>query len=88
MSKFSEILVSIMLPAIKEVGKAQIEESLGKIKEHNKPEVFENALKAGNSFFLLLSELTTKTKTKIDDTIVAVFAEAILEAAADSGIEL
>lgn len=85
---FQEILVNAVLPMVKSVGKAQLIEILGKIKENNTPEVFENTLKSVYSSFKLLKEVTIKTKTKIDDSIVDLVIEAVEESALEAGIEL
>lgn len=84
----NEVIAQIFFGAAKEAGKLKVAQLLAQIKEHNTPEVYANALKTGNGFFSLLNELAVKTKTKLDDMAIAIFAEAISEAAAADGIQL
>jgi hypothetical protein len=88
MSNIKEILAAAFLPVIKQVGESEIEAALQGIKEHNPPATYNNAIQAGYSFFSLIQEAAAKSKTKIDDTIVAVFLEAIRNNAETNGIEL
>lgn len=87
-SKFQEILVSAILPAVEAVGKAQLLDILKKIKTNNTKEVYEHTLKSVYNAFKLMSELTGKTKTKIDDGVVNMVLDAVGEAAEDADIEL
>lgn len=84
----SDLIASIFMGAVKEAGSIKVSEILAKIKEHNTPEVYENALKSGNSFFNLLNELAVKTKSKIDDNVIAMFQEPIQAAADEDDIDL
>lgn len=88
MSKFNEILVAALLPAIKSVGTLEVEAALDSIKQHNTPELFETTLKSMHGDFLLLREAVLKTNTKVDDGIVDLFIAAIEGSAADSNIQL
>lgn len=83
-----ELAISILLPAIKEIGTAEIEDVLAGVKSHNTPEVYANTLKSIHSSFTLLKEATQKTKTKIDDGIVDLILAAVESAASDDDIEL
>lgn len=85
---FNEILVTLILPAIKAVGKVQLKEVLSKIQEYNSPAVYANTLKSINSSFGLLKEVALKSKTKVDDGIIDTILEAVQEAAAEDGIIL
>jgi len=84
----SDIIAQIFMSAAKEAGKTKITELLVKIKSNNPPEVYEQFLKAGSSFFLLISDLAKRTKTKLDDYSIGIFLEPIQEAAEADGIEL
>jgi len=88
MSKIGEVLVSVLMPAIKSVGKAELKEVLSGIKQHNTPELYKNTLQGMYSDFLLLREGALKTKSKIDDGIVDVVLEAVQESAAADNIVL
>ncbi len=88
MSKIGEVLVSVLMPAIKTVGKAELKEVLAGIKQHNTPELYKNTLQGMYSDFLLLREGALKTKSKIDDGIVDVVIEAVQESAAADSIVL
>jgi len=84
----SDLIANIFMGAVREAGAVKVADILAKIKEHNTPEVYENALKSGNSFFTLLNELAKKTKTKIDDNVILLFQEPIQNAAAEDDIQL
>jgi hypothetical protein len=84
----SDVIAQIFMSAAKEAGKVKIAELLAKIKEHNTPEVYEQALKAGSSFFNLLGDLAKKSKTKLDDYAIGIFLEPIEDAADDDDIDL
>lgn len=88
MSNVKEIIVAAVMPAIKSVGKLEMQDVLNGIKAHNTPEVYENTLKSLNSNFTLLKGVTDKTSNKIDDGIVALVLEAVQENAAADGITL
>jgi hypothetical protein len=88
MSKFNEIIVATLMPAIKAIGKAELKQVLSGIQEHNTPEIYANTLKGLHSTFLLLKEEAVKSKTKIDDGIVDLVLEAVTESASEDGIEL
>jgi len=88
MSKFQEVLVSAILPAIKEVGKAELTQVFAGIKEHNTAEVYKNTLQGLHSDFALLKDAAIKTKTKIDDGLVDLVLEAVQEKAEADGIVL
>lgn len=84
----SDVIAQIFMSAAKEAGKVKISELLAKIKENNTPEVYEQALKAGSAFFLLLSDLAKKSKTKLDDYAIGIFLEPIKAAAEEDDIQL
>lgn len=84
----SDVIAQIFMSAAKEAGKVKIAELLAKIKQNNTAEVYEQALKAGSSFFTLLGELAKKSKTKLDDYSIGIFLEPIQDAAEADEIEL
>lgn len=83
-----EILAAIGLASVTAVGKMKFIELFTKIKEHNTPLVFANALKSTHSNFSLLKELAAKTKTSIDDGLVQMVLDAVAEVAKSEGIGL
>lgn len=88
MSKIKEIIVEAVLPAIKAVGKVEMEVVLSGIRKNNTPETYKNTLQGLHSNFSLLKEAAIKTKTRIDDGIVDLVLEAVKESAAIDGINL
>ena len=44
MAKFKEIMIGTMMPAIKAIGKAEMEAVLSGIKEHNTAEIYRTTL--------------------------------------------
>lgn len=88
MSKIKTIIVEAVLPAIKAVGKVEMESVLSNIKEHNTPEFYQNVLQGLHSNFSLLKEATLKTRSRIDDGIVDLVLEAVKESANADGITL
>jgi len=83
-----EVLVSAILPAIKQVGKTELKEVLSGIKAHNTVEIYKNTLQGLHSDFGLLKEAAIKTKSNIDDGIVDLVLEAVQETADADGIVL
>jgi hypothetical protein len=88
MAKIKEIIVAAVLPAIKAVGKLEMESALSDIKQHNTEENYKNTLQGLYSGFSLLKEATLKTKSKVDDGIVDLVLEAVMENANADGIVL
>jgi hypothetical protein len=88
MSKIREIIVASVLPAIKAVGKIEMETVLAGIKEHNTAEVYQNTLQGLHSNFSLLKEIAVKTKTQVDDGIIDLVLEAVKDSADAGGIVL
>lgn len=88
MTKIHEIMVSAILPAIKAVGKLEMENVLSGIKEQNGMEVYQNTLHGIYSGFSLLKTTALKTRTRIDDGIVDLVLEAVKESAANNKIVL
>ena len=88
MSKVKEIMVAAILPAIKEVGKIEMKQVFSGIKDHYTPEMYRNTLRGLHSNFLLLRQVSVKTKTKVDDGIIDIIIEAVKESADSDGIVL
>ena len=82
------MIVEAVLPAIKAVGKAEMEIVLSGIKEHNTPELYQHTLQGLHSDFSLLKEAAVKTRSGIDDGIVDLVLEAVKESADANGIVL
>lgn len=83
-----ELIVSAVLPAFKEIGKAQVEDLLQQLHDHNPAELYEESVKGLNSSFKLLKQVAVKTKTHIDDGIVDLVLEAVQNSAAQNGVML
>ena len=88
MPKLKEIIVEAALPALKAVGKAEMEIALSGIKKNNSPETYKTVLQGLFSDFTLLKEVTLKTKSRIDDGIVELVLQAVQETADADGITL
>ncbi|MDP4263315.1 MAG: hypothetical protein Q8941_12385 [Bacteroidota bacterium] len=88
MAKIKEIIVAAVLPAIKAVGKAEMEEVLSGIKDHNTTEIFQTTLQGLYSDFTLLKEAAIKTKSQVDDGIIDLVLEAVKESATSNGVVL
>ena len=84
MSKVNSLLIEILVPAIKTVGKAEMKILLAGLKEHNSPDLYENVLKSIHANFVLLKDAAVKTKTKFDDGIIGLVLEAVEESAEPS----
>lgn len=83
-----EVLINMLLPAIKGLAKVYLKSVLQKIQDHNTPEVYESTLKNINSSFTLLDEVAQKSKTKIDDDIIEAVLESVQESALEDDIQL
>ena len=88
MSKINEILVASLIPAIKAVGKVEMETVLSGIKEHNTNEIYRNTIRGLHADFSLLKEVAIKTKSRVDDGIVDLVLEAVKDTADADGIIL
>ena len=88
MSKVRSILVEAILPAIRAVGKIEMETVLSDIRAHNTPETYQTTLQGLYSNFSLLKEASLKTRSRIDDGIVDLVLEAVKESAGTDGIIL
>ena len=88
MPKLKEIIVEAALPALKAVGKAEMEVALLGIKKNNTPEIYKTTLQGLYSNFSLLKEVTLKTRSRIDDGIVELVLQAVQESAEVEGIVL
>lgn len=88
MSRVKELLVEVMLRAIKVAGKAEMQAALLSIKGNNNAEIYQNTLQGLYSSFLLLKQAANKTKSKVDDGIIDLVLEAVKENARSGGIVL
>jgi len=88
MPKLKEIIIEAMMPAIKAIGKAELEAVLSGIKEHNSTETYQLTLQGLYSNFSLLKQAAYETKTKIDDGIIDLVLEAVKDSADSGGIVL
>jgi len=79
MSKVNSLVIEILVPAIKSIGKAEMKILLSGLKEHNTPDFYENVLKSIHSNFILLKDIASKTKTRFDDGIIGLVLEAVEE---------
>ena len=83
-----ELLASIGLSAVTAIGREQLIDLFGKIRQNNTPELYANAVKSTHSTFSMVADLAAKTKTKVDDAIVSMIVSAMVELAGEAGIEL
>lgn len=81
MSKIKEVILEAIMPVIKAAGKAEMENVLSNIKEHNSAEIYKNTLQGLHANFSLLKQATIETKSHIDDGIVDLVLEAVKEKA-------
>ena len=88
MSKIKELIVTGVLPVIKEVGKIEMKQVLEGIKKHNEPSVYKNTLVSLHANFLLLREAAIQSKTNIDDGIIDLILEAVIENAEANELSL
>ena len=88
MSKIKELIVTGVLPVIKEVGKIEMKQVLEGIKKHNEPSVYKNTLVSLHANFLLLREAAIQSKTNIDDGIIDLILEAVTENAEANELSL
>ena len=88
MSGVKELLIEVMLRAIKVAGKAEMQAALLGIKGNNNEEIYQNTLQGLYSSFLLLKQAANKTKSKVDDGIIDLVLEAVKENAKSGRIIL
>jgi hypothetical protein len=65
MAKFKEIMIGTMMPAIKAIGKAEMEAVLSGIKEHNTAEIYRTTLQGLHSNFSLYETQLMKLNLKL-----------------------
>ncbi len=88
MTKVKTMFVEAVIPAIKAVGKAEMEMVLSVIKEKHTPEVYQNTLRGLYSNFSILKLASLKTKSRIDDGLINLVLEAVEESADASDVVL
>jgi hypothetical protein len=71
------MFAQLLLQAVSGVVSSQLAELLKKFKELNGEEKYNQLREAIRNSFLLLQTVTDKTKTKIDDTAVAMILNAV-----------
>lgn len=84
-------LLEILSGSMAEVGKSKLVEVLQELHDKDTTEDksdYKSVLLGGLSFSVGISKLTSKTKTKIDDTFVLAIRDAIEVSAQLNGIEL
>jgi len=86
--KIKELIIATLLPAIKAVGKIEMEAVLSGIKQQHTGDVYKNTLQSLHSNFSLLKEAAIKSRSKIDDGIIDLVLEAVKKNADAEGILL
>jgi protoporphyrinogen oxidase len=81
-----DLVIKMFMGTLTEAEKQYLIILLGKAKEGNTPEQYAQFLKGGHAFLTVLGKLAEKTKTHIDDDVVAADLSAIEELAAADGI--
>lgn len=82
-----ELIVAGIMPVFKGVGKAQLEDLLQQLHDHE-PAVYADTMKGLYSAAKVLHKLADKTKSKIDDGILDTIIEAIEENADQNDVTL
>jgi len=84
-------LLELLAGSLAELGESKLVEVLQELHDKDESEGksdYRSILLGGLSFVTGISKLTTKTKTKIDDALVAAIKDAIETSAAANDIEL
>ncbi len=79
MAKIKEIIVEAVLPAVKTIGKIQMQNVLLSIKHHNTAAMYQGMLRGLHANFSLLKEAASRSSTKVDDGIIDLVLEAVKE---------
>lgn len=88
MSKITDLLVSAFMPVVKSVAKDKLVELLDQLQQKNEAS-YKTALTALYPVVdVQLEDVTEKTETTIDDSIVDALKEAIEESARKHGLQL
>jgi len=85
---WKEIAVSMVLPMVQSIATAQVKELVDKLDVQEGDEDFKADLKGMYNILKRLESAATKSKTKIDDTVVAVFKDAVTSKAAEINLVL
>lgn len=85
---WKEIAVTMLLPLVKTVATEQVKEVLDKVDAKEGDEDFAADLQAGWNLFKRLKSAAEDSKTQIDDTVVAVFMDAIQQKASEVNVTL
>ena len=84
---FKEFLLDTMVGALEELGEQKLVEALQKLHDSN-PVLYPTVLKAGLVFCDGIQPCVDKSKSKIDDAVIAGVKEAILASAEANGVDL
>lgn len=87
MSLLSELLLNSLTGTLAEIGEQKLEEVLQKLHD-TKPELYKTTLKAGLVFCDAIQLLVDKSKSKIDDAVIAGIRAAIVVSAEANGVDL
>lgn len=87
MSKFTDLLVAALAPAIETIATEKLLELFVKLKEHD-ADGYAATLKSLHIGVVQLQKLTDGTKTKIDDAVVDALLSAIETSAEENGVIL
>lgn len=84
---FGEFLLGTLTGVLTTVGESKLEAILQDLHDSNEGD-WKAAITGGNALITHLQPLVTKSKTGIDDAIVAAISEAIQASAAANGFDL
>lgn len=76
---FIYMFVQLLLNAVKAAASGELQNLLEKFKEKNGEEKYQQLIEAIRNSFTLLQDVVDDTKTKIDDTVVAMVLAALPE---------
>lgn len=88
MAKERTMLMDVLLPAVKSVGKTEIKMALSGIKERHTEELYRNTLQELYSNFTTLKVASRSTKTSINNGLIDLVMEVLRESAGEEGIHL
>jgi len=83
----ANFILELLAGTLAEVGESKLVEVLQELHDKDQ-EDYKSVLYGGLSFVTGISKLTSKTKTKIDDALVAAIKDAIETSAKLNGVEL
>lgn len=83
----SNFLLELLSGTLAEIGESKLVEVLQDLHDKN-PVAWKSVIHGGLSFATGISQLTDKSKTKIDDALVNAIKEAVETSAAANGLEI